>query len=123
MPETVLEAIKLGLLDFEPKETESEEFEACGSMPGTAGKLTALAERVRRGLPLWHPDDRLDCDEERLVPALEGGGAARVGRRRRTGRFPGSIGDGRIGSATRVPPAASAATAAVTHFVNPHSRH
>jgi len=58
-----LEAIKLGQWDFEPKRLESEEFEACGEMPGTQGKLTALAERVRRGLPLWHPDDRQDSDD------------------------------------------------------------
>ena len=62
MPNTVLEAIKLGLWDFEPKDVESEEFEACGAMPGTPGKLSALAERVRRGLPLWHPSDRTDCE-------------------------------------------------------------
>jgi hypothetical protein len=63
VPNTVLEAIKLGLWDFEPREMESEEFEACGAMPGTADKLTALAERVRLGLPLWHPADRNDCEE------------------------------------------------------------
>lgn len=64
MPNTVLEAIKLGLWDFEPREVEYEEFEACGAMPGTAAKLTALAERVRLGLPLWHPADRQDCEED-----------------------------------------------------------
>ena len=64
VPNTVLEAIKLGLWDFEPKEVKSEEFEPCPSMPGTPAKLTVLAERVRRGLPLWHPNDRLDCEDE-----------------------------------------------------------
>ena len=63
MPNTVLEAIKLGLWDFEPKDVEFEEFEACGAMPGTDGKLNALAERVRKGLPLWHPADRSDCED------------------------------------------------------------
>jgi hypothetical protein len=58
-----LEAIKMGLWDFEPRDVESEDFEACGSMPGTQGKLTALAERVRRGLPLWHPQDRQDSED------------------------------------------------------------
>jgi hypothetical protein len=33
-------------------------------MPGTRKKLTVLAERVRLGLPLWHPADRQDCEEE-----------------------------------------------------------
>jgi hypothetical protein len=63
VPDTVLEAIKLGLWDFEPKEVKSKDFEPCPSMPGTPGKLTVLAERVRRGLPLWHPDDRQDCED------------------------------------------------------------
>lgn len=63
MPNTVLEAIKMGLWDFEPKIVESEDFKACESMPGTPDKLTALAERVRRGLPLWHPNDRQDCED------------------------------------------------------------
>jgi hypothetical protein len=63
VPNTILEAIELGLWDFEPQEVESEEFEACGAMPGTAAKLMILAERISRGLPLWHPSDRQDCEE------------------------------------------------------------
>ena len=63
MPNTVLEAIKMGLWDFEPREVDYEEFEACPAMPGTPDKLTMLAERVRRGLPLWHPADRSDCED------------------------------------------------------------
>ena len=63
MPNTVLEAIKMGLWDFEPNDMEREDFEACAAMPGTATKLMVLAERVRRGLPLWHPADRQDCEE------------------------------------------------------------
>ena len=64
MPKTVLEAIKMGLWDFEPNRVEFEDYEACGAMPGTPKKLLALAERVRLGLPLWHPDDRQDCEEQ-----------------------------------------------------------
>jgi hypothetical protein len=63
MPTTVLDAIKMGQWDFEPEEVESEEFEACPAMPGTREKLSALADRVRRGLPLWHPADRCDCED------------------------------------------------------------
>jgi hypothetical protein len=63
VPNTVLEAIKMGLWDFEPKDVEVEEFDACRAMPGTPAKLVALAERVRLGLPLWHPADRQDCEE------------------------------------------------------------
>ncbi len=33
-------------------------------MPGTIEKLDVLAERVRLGLPLWHPSDRQDFDED-----------------------------------------------------------
>jgi hypothetical protein len=62
VPNTVLEAIKQGLWDFEPSEIDSEEFPPCDAMPGTPDKLTALAERVRMGLPLWHPSDRADCE-------------------------------------------------------------
>jgi hypothetical protein len=58
-----LEAIKLGLWDFEPEDVEYANFSACGAMPGTPDKLTALAERVRLGLPLWHPADRQDCED------------------------------------------------------------
>jgi hypothetical protein len=61
---SVLDAIKLGLWDFEPQDVEVEEFRATGAMPGTTDKLTVLADRVRKGLPLWHPKDRQDSDEE-----------------------------------------------------------
>ena len=63
MANSVLEAIRLGLWDYEPQELESESFHATGAMPGTPDKLSVLAERVRQGLPLWHPADRQDCDE------------------------------------------------------------
>ena len=63
MPNTVFEAIEMGLPDFEPRNIQVDEFEACPAMPGTPGKLVAMAERVRRGLPLWHPADRQDCEE------------------------------------------------------------
>jgi hypothetical protein len=72
VPETVLEAIKQGLWDFEPRELECEEFEACCEMPGTAGKLLALAERVRLGLPLWHPEDRQDCESDMELGSSSG---------------------------------------------------
>ena len=65
VPNSVLEAIKLGLWDFEPEQqAEAEQFQATGAMPGTTAKLDVLAERVRLGLPLWHPSDRQDYDEE-----------------------------------------------------------
>jgi hypothetical protein len=63
MADSVLDAIKLGLWDFEPHKLEADQFRATGAMPGTQQKLSVLAERVRRGLPLWHPSDRQDCDD------------------------------------------------------------
>jgi hypothetical protein len=35
-----------------------------GALPGTAEKLDVLAERLRLGLPLWHPEDRLSYEED-----------------------------------------------------------
>ena len=63
MPKSVLEAIKEGFWDFEPPEVESSQFAPTGAMPGTRDKLEVLAERVRNGLPLWHPNDREDVDD------------------------------------------------------------
>jgi hypothetical protein len=62
VPRSVLEAIKMGIWDFEPPEVESNRYEAADAMPGTAEKLTVLAERARRGLPLWHTHDRDDVE-------------------------------------------------------------
>ncbi|MGI6418702.1 MAG: hypothetical protein ACOX1P_23900 [Thermoguttaceae bacterium] len=63
MPKSVLEAIKLGLWDFEPAEVPAAEYDRTDAMPGTKAKLAVLAARVRSGLPLWHPDDRHEVDE------------------------------------------------------------
>lgn len=62
MPKSVLEAIKMGIWDFEPREVQYDAFEAADAMPGTTEKLTVLAERARRGLPLWHVSDRDDME-------------------------------------------------------------
>ena len=63
MPRSVLEAIKLGLWEFEPPDVEEAEFDATGAMPGTRDKLDVLADRVHEGLPLWHSADREDLDD------------------------------------------------------------
>jgi hypothetical protein len=44
--------------DFTPVETE--EFVPTDAPAGSKKKLEVLAERVRKGLPLWHPLDRTD---------------------------------------------------------------
>jgi hypothetical protein len=62
VPKSVLEAIKMGIWDFEPPEVSYNKFEASDAMPGTREKLTLLAERAQRGLPLWHAKDREDVE-------------------------------------------------------------
>jgi hypothetical protein len=62
-----LEAIKMGLWDFEPPEVASSQFDATEAMPGTKAKLDVLAQRVQRGLPLWHPGDRDEVPDERAL--------------------------------------------------------
>ena len=39
---------------------ESDEFSATEAPAGSKTKLDILAQRVMRGLPLWHPEDRAD---------------------------------------------------------------
>ncbi len=67
MPKSVLEAIRMGLWDFEPPEVESSDYDGTDAMPGTREKLEVLAERVRAGLPLWHPRDRHDAEAPPLT--------------------------------------------------------
>jgi len=63
VPKSVLEAIKMGLWDFEPPEVDCSEFDAADAMPGTKEKLRIMAQRVANGLPLWHVDDREDVED------------------------------------------------------------
>jgi hypothetical protein len=44
--------------DFSPY--EGDEFEATAAPAGSKEKLDVMAERVLRGEPLWHPEDRPD---------------------------------------------------------------
>jgi len=64
VPKSVLEAIKLGQWDYEPPEVPVELYEATDAMPGTRAKLEVMAERLRAGLPLWHPLDRQDMEAD-----------------------------------------------------------
>ena len=67
MPESVIEAIRQGIWDFEPEETEERDYNRTLAMPGSPEKLDVLAERLENGKPLWHPDDRItfrDNDED-----------------------------------------------------------
>ncbi len=62
MPRSVIEAVKMGQWDFEPDDQEATAFEATRAMPGTDEKLVVMADRVRQGMPLWHPADRRTYD-------------------------------------------------------------
>jgi len=67
VPKSVLEAIRMGLWDFEPPEVRSSDYDGTDAMPGTREKLEILAERVKAGLPLWHPLDRHDAEAPSLA--------------------------------------------------------
>lgn len=58
MPESVLEAIRQGIWDYEPSQVDGRQFGSTQAIPGSDEKLAILAERIRMGLPLWHPSDR-----------------------------------------------------------------
>lgn len=52
--------------DFVPHVTE--DFVPTAAPAGSMEKIELLAERVRLGLPLWHPEDR--CDYSGLTGAV-----------------------------------------------------
>lgn len=62
MSNSVLDAIKLGHWNYEPQQVDSQRYDATPALPGSVEKLEVLAERVRLGLPLWHPSDRDDWE-------------------------------------------------------------
>ena len=66
MANSVLEAIREGIWDFEPTSTEDEEYESTKALPGSTEKLDILAQRVQLGLPLWHPEDRRTYDDQEV---------------------------------------------------------
>ena len=68
MPRSVLEAIRMGIWDFEPREVAYSKFDAADAMPGTREKLWTLAARAERGLPLWHVNDRDDVEAPPPTP-------------------------------------------------------
>ncbi len=63
MPESVLEAIRLGQWDFEPEEVTQDKYDSTAALPGSAAKISELAARAEDGLPLWHPEDRRSFDD------------------------------------------------------------
>lgn len=63
---SVLDAIKMGVWDYEPEDTDTEEYDPTKALPGTDEKLGILARRVQEGLPLWHPNDRRSYDDSEI---------------------------------------------------------
>jgi hypothetical protein len=66
VPSSVLEAIKMGIWDFEPDEVGAGRYKPTKAMPGTVEKLEVLATRVESGLPLWHTRDRRSYDDSEI---------------------------------------------------------
>jgi len=66
VPQSVLEAIKLGNWNFEPIHVEGNQYTATEALPGSQEKLDILAQRARQGLPLWHPGDRRSIKDDDL---------------------------------------------------------
>ena len=61
MPRSVLEAIKMGIWDFEPR-SGLQSVRRRRRHAGHEGKAVCVAERVELGLPLWHVNDRDDVE-------------------------------------------------------------
>ncbi|MEX0819032.1 MAG: hypothetical protein WD070_05555 [Pirellulaceae bacterium] len=55
--QNVFETIRLQGDDISFSPFETEEFEPTNAPVGSPEKLRVMAERVERGLPLWHPRD------------------------------------------------------------------
>ena len=62
VPKSILDAIKLGFWDYEPSDVSCEVYDPTEAMPGTREKVNRMADRIREGLPLWHPRDRDDLE-------------------------------------------------------------
>ena len=56
--QSVIEAIREGEWDFEPTPCSPHHFQPTQAIPGSAEKVSILCERISRGQPLWHPQDR-----------------------------------------------------------------
>jgi hypothetical protein len=63
VPSSVLDAIRQGIWDYEPRRTDKNEFPSTAAMPGTKEKLEILAARLEQGVPLWHPQDRHEYED------------------------------------------------------------
>lgn len=64
MSQSVLDAIRDGMWDYEPPVMQPKDYASTKAMPGTNEKISVLAARAELGLPLWHDYDRVEYDEE-----------------------------------------------------------
>ena len=65
MRQSILDAIKSGDWNYDPDENDAQDdFDSTAALPGSGKKLEVLADRIRSGLPLWHPEDRLTYGTE-----------------------------------------------------------
>ena len=55
--------------NFEPHHTE--DFAPTSAPAGSKQKIDILAERIQRGMPLWHPEDSTDSTAGLLVGAAD----------------------------------------------------
>jgi hypothetical protein len=53
--------------NFEPQCTD--DFSPTHAPAGSKQKIDVLAERIQRGMPLWHPEDSTDSSADMLVGA------------------------------------------------------
>ena len=53
--------------NFEPQCTD--DFAPTHAPAGSKQKIDILAERIQRGMPLWHPEDSTDSSADMLVGA------------------------------------------------------
>jgi len=53
--------------NFEPQCTE--DFSPTMAPAGSREKIDILADRIQRGMPLWHPEDSTDVPNGALVAA------------------------------------------------------
>ena len=59
------------------KDAEALGLVPTSALPGSTEKLLVLQARASRGLPLWHPDDATEADDEPVDLTLLGSVAAR----------------------------------------------
>jgi hypothetical protein len=63
VPNSILEAIRLGQWDYEPEQVSQSKYDATRALPGSDAKVGIMAARIEQGLPLWHPEDALTFDD------------------------------------------------------------